>query len=290
MRILAAILAMISTAAPLRAAGKSGAKTERTTEGKIATAKEKAAAEQAKTAAFIFEEREALAKLQAMDIFPDMEEGESDFAKAVAAEVETLQRESPAFFKSPAWPLHAARKVAARMSVKPLSVAEIRKRIGEEFAVKGEAFQQVHGMQIVSAKLTVGDETLDVTAQLAGHVNEQGFVVDCDASLLAALTDIAQFERTEGEANADYWKRQKKLLTAVADAREGEESLEIQFEFHSEIVTAAAKSGERLTISEEGKVSISKIAPAGHMVRATGPNDEPRKTPRKSSKPGGAKK
>ena len=49
-----------------------------------------------------YDEREALAKLQAMDIFPEMEKEDSDFANAVSIEVECLECELPEFFKSPA--------------------------------------------------------------------------------------------------------------------------------------------------------------------------------------------
>ena len=270
MRLFAAILAVVFLTAHVHAAARPGAKSP-----PEQTAKEKAkAAEQAAT----FDDREALAKLQAMDIFPDMEIEDSAFADAVSVEVECLECETPAFFKSPAWPLHVARKVAARTGVKPLSVAEIRRRVAEKFEVDADAFQQVHGIQFVSARLTLGEEVLDVLPQLAASVNARGFTVDCDGSLLAALADVSQYERNEGESSADYWKRQRKLLAAVADARVGQESLEIKFEFHSETVTAAAKSGERLVISEEGKVSVSKIAPTAHVVRATDPIGAPQKS------------
>ena len=259
MRLLAAILAVVFLSAQTHAAAKPGAKSP-----PAQSAKEKAkAAEQAAA----FDEREAMAKLQAMDIFPEMEKEDSAFADAVSIEVECLECENPAYFKSPAWPLHVARKVAARMGVKPLPVADIRKRVAENFEVDGDAFQQVHGIQIVSARLTLGEEVLDVTPQLAGNVNAQGFTVDCDGSLLAALADVSQYARNEGESSEDYWKRQRKLLAAVADARVGQEALQITFEFHSEKVTVAAKSGERLVISEEGKVSVSKIAPTFWSAR-----------------------
>lgn len=285
MRLPAAILAVVFLNAHVHAAARPGAKSP-----PEQTAKEKAkAAEQAAA----FDDREALAKLQAMDIFPDMEMEDSEFANAVSVEVECLECENPAYFKLPAWPLHVARKVAARMGVKPLSVAEIRKRVAENFEVDADAFQQVHGIQIMSARLSLGEEVLDVTPQLAVNVNAQGFRVDCDGSLLAALGDVSQYERNEGESSEDYWKRQRKLLAAVADARGGQESLEIKFEFHSETVTAAAKSGERLVISEDGKVSISKIAPAAHVVRATDPVgalQKPASKPAKSAAGSSAKK
>ena len=51
-----------------------------------------------------------------------------------------------------------------------------------------------------------------------------------------------QYARNEGESSEDYWKRQRKLLAAVADARVGQESLALKFEFHSETFTAAVKS------------------------------------------------
>ena len=256
MRLLAAILAGISLTAPIHALPK--------------PAKDTSA----------FAAREALAKLQAMDIFPEMEKEDSAFANAISTEVECLECEEPAFFKSPAWPLHAARRVAARLGVKPRTVAEIRKHLAATFELEDDAFQQIHGIQIVSARFTVGGEVLDVTPQMAARVAAPGFTVDCDGALVAALAEETQFERTTDEKDADYWKRQRKLLGALAEARTGQESLKITFEFQSETVIAAAKSGERLSISNEGKVSIAKIAPAARAVRAPSPAVVPKKPAR----------
>ena len=281
MRLLAAILAVVFYTAQIHAAAKSVA----------APDAKPSAKEKAKTAeeAAAYDEREALAKLQAMDIFPEMEKEDSEFADAVSVEVECLECENPAFFKSPAWPLQVARKVAARLGMKPLSVAEIRRRVAEKFEVDADAFHQVHGIQLVSAHLTLGEDVLDVLPQLARNVNANGFTVDCDGSLLAALADVSQFERNEEESGADYWKRQRKLLAAVADARPGQEALQIAFEFHSETFTASAKSGERIAISEDGKVSLTKIAPAAHVVHATDPVGMSQKPDRKPAKPAPAR-
>lgn len=273
MRLFAAILAVVFLTAQIHAAAKSAAAPDAKP-----SAKEKARAAEEAAA---YDEREALAKLQAMDIFPEMEKEDSEFADAVSVEVECIECESPAFFKSPAWPLQVARKVAARMGMKPLSVAEIRKRVAEKFEVDADAFHQVHGIQLVSARLTLGEDVLDVLPQVARHVNADGFTVDCDGSLLAALADISQFERSEDESGPDYWKRQGMLLAAVANARPGQEALQITFEFHSETFTASAKSGERIAISEDGKVSLTKIAPAAHVVRATDTVGMSRKPERK---------
>jgi hypothetical protein len=232
-----------------------------------------------------YDDREAMAKLQAMDIFPDMEKEDSDFANALSAEVECLECEQPDFFKSPAWPLHAARRVAARLGVKPLTVAEIRKRVAETFELKADEFQQVHGMQMVSARFSAGGDTVDVTPQLAARVTADGFTVDCDGSLLAALTEESQVERNTDEKDADYWKRQRTLLAAVADARAGQEALRITFEFHSETFNVAAKSGERIAISEEGKVTVGKIAPAARAVTLTTPAKAQKKPARSAASP-----
>lgn len=218
-----------------------------------------------------YDARESLAKLQAMDIFPEMEKEGSDFANAVSTEIECLECDEPTFFKSPAWPIRAAWRVAARLGVRGRSVAEIRAHLAKTFELDSEAFQQVHGIQIVSARFTLGSEVLDVTPQMAARAGAEGFAVDCDGSLLAALADESQFERTTDEKDADYWKRQRKLLAAVADAQPGQESLRIVFEFQSETFTAAAKSGERLTISAEGKVGTGKIAPAARAVPTKNP-------------------
>lgn len=227
----------------------------------------------------VFQAREALAKLQAMDIFPDMEKEGSEFANALSTEVGRLEREEPDFFKSPAWPLRAARRVADRMGLKPRSVAEIRKHVEKSFDLDAEAFQQVHGIQIVSARLSVGGDSLDVTPQMAARVTADGFTVDCDARLLAALAEESQFERNVDEKDADFWKRQRKLLAAVAEARAGQEALQIEFEFQSENFNASAKSGERIAISEEGKVSITKVAPVSRSVAGAVRNEKPSPTP-----------
>jgi len=244
MRLIAAIIAVISFTLALRAAVKAPVDTS------------------------AYDAREALAKLQAMDIYPEMEKEDSDFANAVSSEVESLECEEPGFFKSPAWPLRAARRVAARLGVKPRTVAEIRRHLGETFALNPDEFQQIHGIQIVSARFSTGGEALDVTPQMAARVSAEGFTVDCDEALVGTLDDESQFERNTDEKDADYWKRQRKLLAAVADARPGQEALRITFEFESETFSASVKSGERLTISEEGRVSVTKIAPAARAVRA----------------------
>ena len=264
MRLPAAILAGFFSTLAIHAAAKEPAKIP------------------AKTVAY--DAREALAKLQAMDIFPEMEKEDSDFANAVSTEVECLECEEPAFFKSSAWPLRAVRRVAARLGVKPRAVGEIRTHLAERFELDADAFLQIHGIQIVSARFSAGGEVVDVTPQLAARVALAGFTVDCDGALVAALAEESQFDRNTDEKDADYWKRQRTLLAAVADARPGQEALQITFEFHSETVTAAAKSGERLAISEEGKVSVAKIAPAARTVRATSSVAPPEKSARLPAK------
>lgn len=233
----------------------------------------------------VFEAREALAKLQAMDIFPDMEKEDSEFADAVSTEVECLECEEPTFFKSPAWPLRAARRVAARLGVKPRTVAEIRKHVARSFELDADAFQQVHGIQILLARLTVGGEEFDVMPQMAARVTGEGFKVDCDGSLVAMLADESMAARNTDEKAADYWKRQRRQLAAVTSARPGQEVLQITFEFQSESFTASVKSGERLAISEEGKVSIGKIAPAARAMTGAAPGEKSSPAPRKVSKP-----
>ena len=280
MRLLAAILAVVFLDAEIHAAPRAPAKPAQKQEEKPA----------AKTGAdtSAYDEREALAKLQAMDIFPEMEKEDSEFADAVSTEVECLECEEPDFFKSPAWPLRVARKVAARTGVKPRTVAEIRAHVAKAFEVDDDAFQQIHGIQILSARLTVAGEVLDVTPQFAARVSEQGFTADCDWSLVATLAEESQFERNTDESEADYWKRQRKLLAAVASPVRGGVAMQISFEFHSEQFTAQAKEGERLAISEEGAVSASKIAPAARVVGKAveaAPAAKPPKKPAGKSEP-----
>lgn len=233
--------------------------------------------------------RESLAKLQAMDIFPEMEKEDSDFANAVSTEVECLECEEPTFFKSPAWPIRAAWRVAARLGVRGRSVAEIRAHLVKTFELDPEAFQEIHGLQIISARFTIGGETLDVTPQMAGRVTAEGFAVDCDSSLVAALADESQFDRTTDEKDGEYWKRQRALLTAVSEAKPGQEALQITFEFQSETFTAVTKSGERLTISEEGKVSTAKIAPTARALRTANAGSPAEIAPRPAAKTTGSR-
>ena len=236
-----------------------------------------------------FDDREALAKLQAMDIFPDMEKEDSEFSNAVSIEVECLECEEPSFFKSPAWPLRAAWRVAARLGVKGRTVAEIRAHLAKTFELEEDAFQQVHGIQIVSARFIIGGESLDVAPQLAARVTEEGFTVDCDATLVTTMAEESQFERNTDESDADYWKRQRQMLGAIASPQRGAVSLQLTFEFHSEQATASAKEGERLAISEDGKVAVSRIAPAARAVRATAPAGATAKAGGASAKPDRAK-
>lgn len=218
-----------------------------------------------------FGEREALAKLQAMDVFPDLEREDSELATQVAAELKQLESEQPAFFKEPAWPVRVARRVAARLGIQPRTVAQIRAALAESFDVDSEEIQRIHGIAIVSARFSVGGEWLDVTPQITARVSAEGLVVDCGRTLAATLADETQFERNRAEDDAEFWKRQRKLLAAVADARDGMSALQITYEFQSERATASAKDGERLTISEDGKVAVSKIAPAARPVKSAAP-------------------
>jgi hypothetical protein len=103
--------------------------------------------------------------------------------------------------------------------------------------------------------------------QIAARMSPKGFVVDCDESLASALADDGKFERHIDERAADYWKRQRGLLAAAGESREGKTALRVTFELHSRSVGVAVKEGERLSISEEGDITISKIAPGARIVR-----------------------
>ena len=207
-----------------------------------------------------FAEREALAKLQAMDLFPALEDEKSGLAVEVAAETERLGREQPGFFKDAAWPVRVAKNVAARLGIRPLSVAEIRAEVTAAFEIDPAEFRRIHGIRLVSARFTTGGEWLDVTPQIAALTGDSGLDLECSRTLAVTLADEQQFERNAGEAEAEYWKRQRRLLAAAAEAREGKAKVEITFEFHSERFTASAKDGEKLTITGEGKILSGKPA------------------------------
>jgi len=121
-----------------------------------------------------FQEREALAKLQAMDIFPDLEKEDSMLAAQVADEVKRLEKEQPAFFKEAAWPLRAARRAAALLGILPRTVAQIRASLTNDFDVDPADLQHIHGIRIVAARFTTGGEWLDVTPQIAALMTERG--------------------------------------------------------------------------------------------------------------------
>jgi len=236
-----------------------------------------------------FQEREALAKLQAMDIFPDLEKEDSMLAAQVADEVKRLEKEQPAFFKEAAWPLRAARRAAALLGILPRTVAQIRASLTNDFDVDPADLQHIHGIRIVAARFTTGGEWLDVTPQIAALMTERGLAVDCDRALATTLLDERQFERRVGEREGDFWKRQRMLVAAAAAAREGTMALQVTFEFHSERATASTKEGERLIVSEDGKILVSRIAPAARKVGNEGitaklPVSVPRKNPPKSTK------
>ena len=219
-----------------------------------------------------FEERQALAKLQAMDLFPDLEKEDSELATQVEAEVKQLEMDQPAFFKEPSWPLRVARRVAGRLSIRPRTVAEIRASVAESFEVDPEEIQRIHGIRIIAARFSVGGEWLDVAPQIGARVSSDGLVVDYDRMFAGTLGDVSQFHRKIDEADADYWKRQRTLLAAVTEAWQGQSALQITFEFQSERTTVTARFGERLTISAEGKVVISKLAAAAGPVKSASPS------------------
>lgn len=235
-----------------------------------------------------FDERQSLAKLQAMDLFPDLEKEDSELAVQVAAEVAQLEVDQPAFFKEPAWPLRVARRVAARLNIKARTVAEIRASIAESFEVDPEEVQRIHGIRIISARVSVGGDWLDVTPQIGARISRDGLVVEYDRMFAATLGDVSQFRRKDDEEDADYWKRQRTLIAAATEAGQGKSSLQVTFEFQSERTTATAKDGERLTISEEGKVAISKIAPAADTRKVATASAKPGKTEGKVSDAVGA--
>ena len=230
-----------------------------------------------------FDERQALAKLQAMDLFPDLENENSGIAMLVAGEVKQLELDQPAFFKEPSWPLRVARRVADRLSIRPRTVAEIRASVAESFEVDPEEIQRIHGIRIVSARFSVGGEWLDVAPQIWARVSSDGLVVDYDRMFAGTLGDVSQFHRRADEADADYWKRQRTLLAAVMEAWQGQSALQITFEFQSERTTVTARIGERLTISAEGKVAISKLAAAAGPVKNASPSVKAGKTRVKDS-------
>jgi len=212
-------------------------------------------------------QREAIAKLQAMDLFPDLEREGSEMNRAVTAEIARIEREEPAFFKLPGWPVFVARRVASRIGVKPRTVAAIRTSIVKSFSLEPGEIQQLHGIQIVEAKLGTGTDWIDVLPQIAARVSPEGLVVDCDESLASALADDGKFERHIDERAADYWRRQRGLLEAAGGSRGGKTALRVTFELHSRSMGVAVKEGERLSISEEGEITISKIAPGVRIVR-----------------------
>ena len=210
---------------------------------------------------------EELAKLQAMDLFPDLEDETSDLHCAVEAEIEQMEREHSDVLKRPGWPVLVVRRVAARLGLKPRTVAEIRTSLAVSFDVEPDEIQRVHGIRIVEAKFKVGPTSFDVLPQIASRVSAQGIVVDCDRSFISMIGDESKFERRVGEKAAEYWKRQRDMLGAAAAPAAGDMGLSVVFELHSERKSAAVREGERLSISEEGQVTVSKIPPVAGFAR-----------------------
>ena len=210
---------------------------------------------------------EELAKLQAMDMFPDLEDEGSDLHRAVGAEIEQLECEQSAVLKRPGWPVLVVRRVAARLGLKPRTVAEIRASLADSFGVEPDEIQRVHGIRIVEAKFKAGTTSFDVLPQVASRVSAQGVVVDCDRSFISMIGDESKFERRVGEKAAEYWKRQRDMLAAAASPVVGDMGLSVVFELHSDRKSAAVREGERLSISEEGRVTVSKIPPVAGFAR-----------------------
>ena len=116
--------------------------------------------------------------------------------------------------------------------------------------------------------MSVGGDWLDVTPQIVARLSRDGLLLEYDRMFAGSLGDVSQFQRKIDEGDADYWKRQRKLLAAISEAGRGQSTLQVTFEFQSERSTVSARDGERLTISEEGKVAISKVAPVAGTVKA----------------------
>lgn len=224
-----------------------------------------------------FAESEAIAKLQAMDLFPDLEKDGSELNRAVAAEVARIERTDPGFFKQPGWPVFVARHVANRIGLKPRTVAEIRASLEEKYGGGSEVIRHLHGIRIVEAKFSTGTGWVDVSRKIAARVSTDGLVVDCDRSLAPTLADERDFDQQSEEGDADYWKRQREMLLTAANARGGKPAFRVQFELHSEQVSIDVRDGERLTISGDGNVTVSAIAPPAGSVREKSPVTNPGK-------------
>lgn len=210
---------------------------------------------------------EELAKLQAMDLFPDLEDEGSDLHCAVEAEIEQMEGEQSGVLKRPGWPVIVVRRVAARLGLKPRTVAEIRTSLAESFGVEPDEMQRVHGIRIVEAKFKVGTTSFDVLPQIAARVSAHGLVVDSDRSFISMIGDESKFERRVGEKAAEYWKRQRDMLEATAAPVAGDMRLRVVFELHSERKSTVVREGERLRISEEGQVTVSKVPPVAGAAR-----------------------
>ena len=208
-----------------------------------------------------------LAKLQAMDLFPDLEDEGSDLHRAVEAEIEHMELEGSDLLKQPGWPVLVVRRVAARLGVKPRTVAEIRATLEKSFGVEQADVQRVHGIQVVEAKFKVGTTSFDVLPQIAERVSAQGLVVDCDRSLSPGFGDASNFERRGAEKDPEYWQRQRNMLAAASAPVAGDMALKVVFELHSKRESVAIRQGERLSISGEGRVTVSKIPPVAEAKR-----------------------
>jgi hypothetical protein len=155
-----------------------------------------------------YDELEIIAKLRAIDLFPDCVNTGSPLNVAMEHEAEVLEKRNPAYFDRPDWPLILVRTVARRLSIEPRSEKEIAASDPGMLVVKPQT------MDLVITKATFGSPRVefDVTRKIAKMVVDNTLEVRSSVELLPGLANLDDFASQEGESPGEFFRKQTEMM------------------------------------------------------------------------------
>jgi hypothetical protein len=154
-----------------------------------------------------YDDLEIIAKLRAMDLYPDAVNTGSPLNKAMQQEVDALEKRDPAYFDNPNWPLLLAQTIAKRLSIDPAT----QSGPGEEDRAIG-ATAPTAAMVITKATFGLPGAECDVTRKIAGMVVNNTLEVRCGVDLLPSAANWDDYGAMEGETAAEFVRRQVEVM------------------------------------------------------------------------------
>ena len=197
----------------------------------------------------VFRQRETLAKIRAMDLFPEVEEEGSNLRQALAEEIARLEVREPAVYKDPNWPVRVTRWVAARLKIPPRSFHQIMNDQSHPFRLEWKDDPYFNDVVIYSAKYGLPDHLFDVTETVVKGMIGNWLMVKVDDSLLPMPSGGGASPRRKGESERDFWHRQQEeLVTSDVAESKKERALFIEYECRGEKHVVNARRGEIVEI------------------------------------------